>query len=99
MEEGIKTMAKNTGLSLHLYTTKEELDNAKNGVSTIVGWTKEQKQTSAVYHISVSADICDVLEKEVRINISKVEEQLLTASAGIGEAMGKELEKVFKQFA
>ena len=92
-------MAKNTGLTLHLYTTKEELDNAKNGVSTSVGWTKEQKQNGAVYHISVSADICDVLEKEVRINISKVEEQLNVVSTKMGEVMGFELEKVFKQFA
>ena len=27
-------MTKTTGLTIHLYTTKEELDNAKNGVST-----------------------------------------------------------------
>jgi len=92
-------MIKSTGLTLHLYTTKEELDNAKNGVSTIVGWTKEQKQTGAVYHISVSLDVCDVLEKEVRINVSKVQEQLASAGAMMGETMGKESEKVFKQFA
>lgn len=89
----------NTGLGLHLYTTKEELDNAKNGVSTIVAWTKEQKQTGAVYHISASLEICDVLEKEVRINISKVKEQMDSAGAAVGEAMGKELEKVFKSLA
>jgi len=65
----------------------------------IVGWTKEQKQTSAVYHISASVDICDVLEKEVRINISKVKEQMDVAGLMVGEAIGKELEKVFKAFA
>ena len=92
-------MTKTTGLTLHLYTTKEELDNAKNGVSTIVGWTKEQKQTSAIYHISASADICDILEKEVRINVSKVKEQMDMAGLMVGEAIGKELEKEFKAFA
>ena len=65
----------------------------------IVGWTKEQKQTSAVYHISASVDICDVLEKEVRINISKVKEQMDVAGLMVCEAIGKELEKVFKAFA
>lgn len=76
---------KNTGLTIHLYTTKEELDNAKSGVSTVVGWTKEQKQTGAIYHISASLDICDVLDKEVRINVSKVKEQMDSAGALVGE--------------
>ena len=92
-------MIKNTGLTIHLYTTKEELINAKNGVSTIVGWTKEQKTKDATFHISVSIDICDILDKEVRVNVSKTKEQLDSAGAMIGDAMGKELEKVFKQFS
>jgi len=85
-----------TGLSLHLYATKEELDNAKNGVSTIVAWTKEQKQTGAIYHVSASMDICDILEKEVRVNISKSGAQFEEFGKVLGEAMGKELEKAFK---
>ena len=92
-------MERNSGLTLHLYTTKDELDNAKNGVSTIVGYTKEQKQTGAIYHISASVDICDILEKEVRINVSKTQEQLDALGTTMGEAMGKELEKVFSKFA
>ena len=92
-------MKRNSGLTLHLYTTKDELDNAKNGVSTIVGYTKEQKQTGAIYHISASVDICDILEKEVRINVSKTQEQLDALGITMGEAMGKELEKVFSKFA
>ena len=92
-------MERNSGLTLHLYTTKDELDNAKNGVSTIVGYTKEQKQTGAIYHISASVDICDILEKEVRINVSKTQEQLDALGITMGEAMGKELEKVFSKFA
>ena len=88
-------MIKNTGLTIHLYTTKEELINAKNGVSTI----KEQKTKDATFHISVSIDICDILDKQVRVNVSKTKEQLDSAGAMIGDAMGKELEKVFKQFS
>jgi len=87
---------KNTGMSLHLYTTKEELDNAKNGVSTIVGWTKEQKPVNAYYHISVSSNVCDILEKEVRINISQVNDQLENLGVIMGEAFSKEFEKMLK---
>lgn len=89
-----------TGLSLHLYTTKQELDNAKNGVSTIVAWVKGKQPENAVFHIGTSADICDVLESgEVRVNVFKTQGELDKMSATIGAAMGAELEKVFKQFA
>ena len=86
----------NTGFGLNLYTTKEELNNAKNGVSTIVAWTKEQRGPDAVYHVSASVDICDILEKEVRVNVSKSGEQFEGYGKVLGEAMGKELERVFK---
>jgi hypothetical protein len=87
-----------TGLSLHLYTTKQELDNAKNGVSTIVAWVKGKQPEEAIYHISVSVDICDILDGEVRVNVSKTDDELNKMSATMGAAMGAELEKVFKQF-
>jgi len=92
---GIKTMT--SGLSLHLYTTKQELDNAKNGVSTIVAWAKGKQPKEAVYHIGVSVDICDVLDGEVRVNVSKTADELNKVSAAMGAAMGAELEKIFKQ--
>jgi hypothetical protein len=88
-----------TGLSLSLYTTKQELDNVKAGVSTIVAWTKDKKPENAIYHITVSVDICDVLDGEVRVNISKTQEEIEKAAAFMGATMGAELEKVFKQFA
>jgi hypothetical protein len=87
---------KNTGLALHLYTTKEELDNAKNGISTIVGWTKEQKPVNAYYHISVSMDICDILEKEVRVNVSKTNDQFEAIGLVMGETFGKEFSKLIE---
>jgi len=88
-----------TGLSLHLYTTKQEIDNAKNGVSTIVAWPKGKQPKDAVYHVSVSVDICDVLDGEVRVNVSKNAAELEKMSSTIGAAMGAELEKVFSKFA
>lgn len=51
-----------TGLGLHLYTTKQELGNAKKGVSTILAWPKGKQPIGAIFHISASVDICDILE-------------------------------------
>jgi len=88
-----------SGLSLHLYTTKTELDNAKNGVSTIVAWPKGKQLKEAVFHVSASVEICDVLESgEVRVNVSENDGELEKIAAMMGSAMGAELDKVFKQF-
>ncbi|WP_407311007.1 hypothetical protein [Desulfosporosinus sp. SB140] len=88
-----------TGLSLHLYTTKQELDNAKNGVSTIVAWAVGKQPKDALYHISASVDICDVLEEEVRVNVFNTDGELEKMSLKMGEGFAAELEKVFKQLA
>ena len=87
-----------SGLTLHLYTTKQELDSAKNGVSTIIAWIKGKQPEAAIYHISVSVDICDVLDNEVRVNVSKAAIEMEKLSMSMGAAMGAEIEKVFKQF-
>lgn len=88
-----------SGLSLHLYTTKQELDNAKNGVSTIVAWPKGKQPKDAIYHVSASVDICDVLDNEVRVNVFKTADELEKMSSAMGATFAAELEKVFKQFA
>ncbi|WP_088224938.1 hypothetical protein [Desulfosporosinus sp. FKB] len=88
-----------TGLTLHLYPTKQEMDNAKNGVSTIVAWSKGKQSKEATYHISASADICDILDGEVRINIIKTDGELEKMSAKWGLLLGAELEKVFSKFS
>ena len=88
-----------TGLSLHLYTTKQELDNAKNGVNTIVAWPKGKQPKDAVYHVGVSVDICDVLDGEVRVNVSKNAAELEKMSSAMGATFAAELEKVFSKFA
>jgi hypothetical protein len=88
-----------SGLALKLYTTKEEIDNAKAGVSTIVAWPEANKPLGAYYEVSASLEICDVLSGEVRINTSKQDDEMKKAAALMGEAMGKELEKVFKSFS
>lgn len=58
--------------TLHLYTTKEELDKAKNGF--ITAWTKDQKPKEAIYHISVNFNICEILDNEVKIQFESLEE-------------------------
>jgi len=86
-----------TGLSLHLYTTKQELDNAKKGVSAIVAWPKGKQPKEAIYHVSASADICDVLDGEVRVNIFKTAAELEKMSSAMGATFAGELAKVFNQ--
>lgn len=87
-----------TGLSLHLYTTKQELNNAKNGVSTIIAWAKGKQPKEALYHIGVPIDICDVLDDgEVRVNVSKMDGELEKSATLMGTVMGAEIEKAFKR--
>lgn len=87
-----------TGLSLSLYTTKQELDNAKAGVSTIVAWTGDKKPENAIYEVNANLEICDVLDTEVRVNVSKAQDELKKVAEIMGTVMGTELEKVLKQF-
>lgn len=88
----------NTGVFLHLYTTKEELLNAKNGVSTILAWVKGKQPENAIYHIHISLDVCDVLDNEVRVNVSKVLNQLENIGITMGDAIGREIEKMVNKF-
>lgn len=64
-------MDKYAGLTLHLYTTKKELDNLENGIRTITGWTKDKKPDDAIYHISVPANICRLYIDDVLIDTYK----------------------------
>ncbi len=88
-----------SGVSLHLYTTKQELDNIKNGVSTIVAWVDGMQPEDAVYQISAGIDICDVLTGEVRVNVSRAGDEIKKMGEIVGAAIAAELDKVFKQFS
>lgn len=86
------------GVSLHVYTTKEEITNGKNGVNTIIGWTEFDRPENAKYHIQVSIEACDILENEIRVNVVKAADSIAKAGTIVGEAVGKELDKVFKNY-
>lgn len=88
-----------SGVSLQLYTTKQELDNIKNGVSTIVAWAPGKEPDEAIYGISVSIEICDVLDGEVRVNVSRAGDEIKKMGEIVGAAIAAELDKVFKQFS
>jgi len=77
-----------SGLALKLYTTKEEIDNAKAGVSTIVAWPEANKPLGAYYEVSASLEICDVLSGEVRINTSKQDDEIKKNSSVYGRGYG-----------
>lgn len=91
-----------SGITLHLYTTQEEIINGKKGVNTILAWIKAEKPLDANYHISVPIDVCDILEKEVRVNTGLIKQYYENMSnemgKAVGNAMSQELEKVFSKF-
>lgn len=82
-----------TGLNILLYVTKEELINAKNGSTTLIA--SKVKTKEAEHQISVSLDACDILDNEVRVNLSLVQQSVEELGKTMGEALGKELERVF----
>ncbi|WP_458462412.1 hypothetical protein [Paenibacillus sp.] len=84
-----------TGLNLTVYVSKEELDNAKNGGSTMVA--SKAKTKDAEYQLSVPLDACDILANEVRVNLTVVRTDLDAAGQAIGSAMAAEMQKVLSQ--
>ncbi|PAF31872.1 hypothetical protein [Paenibacillus sp. 7516] len=84
-----------TGLSLTVYVSKEELVNAKSGGSTMVA--SKSKTKEAEYQLSVTLDACDILENEVRVNLTMVRASFEAAGEVMGAAIGAEIQKVFAQ--
>ncbi|MCL6442553.1 MAG: hypothetical protein K6T83_03680 [Alicyclobacillus sp.] len=87
-------MNKSTGVSLTLWASREELQNAKNGASTLVA--SKAKTKDADIQIIAALDACDILENEVRVNLTLLHQNIDNLGQIIGEAMGRELEKVIK---
>ncbi|WP_409346750.1 hypothetical protein [Paenibacillus sp. MBLB4367] len=84
-----------TGLNITLFVSKEELVNAKAGGSTLIG--SKVKTKEAEYQITAALDACDILDTEVRVNLSLVRNNAEEAGRLIGEAMASELDKVFSK--
>ncbi|MGG4346457.1 hypothetical protein ABEW68_33060 [Paenibacillus lautus] len=82
-----------TGVNISLYVSRKELMNAKQGGSTMVA--SKCKTKEADYQVNVSLDACDILEDEVRVNLSVIRSSVEQAGKVMGEAMGAELQKVF----
>jgi hypothetical protein len=92
--EGIEKMSK-TGLNITLYTSKDELVNAKSGGSTLVA--SKTKTKDADFQIIVSIDACDLLETEVRVNLTLLKASVEEAAQEFGAAMGNEINRVLSQ--
>lgn len=84
-----------TGLVLTLYVSKDELMNAKAGGSTMVA--SKVKTKDADYQMSVSLDACDILENEVRVNLTLVRNNVEETAQAFGTALGTEFQKVLSQ--
>jgi hypothetical protein len=87
----------NTGITINVWASKTELMNAKSGGSTLVA--SKAKTKEADIQILVPLQACDILDDEVRVNVTLIKQSIDNLGKTVGEAMGKELEKVFKQFA
>lgn len=84
---------KTTGINISLYVSRKELINAKQGGTTMIA--SKTKTKDAEYQVNVTLDACDILEDEVRVNISMISKSMEEAGKAMGEAMGAELQKVF----
>lgn len=82
-----------TGINISLYVSRKELINAKQGGTTMIA--SKTKTKDAEYQVNVTLDACDILEDEVRVNISMISKSMEEAGKAMGEAMGAELQKVF----
>ncbi|GIO33112.1 hypothetical protein J2TS6_42530 [Paenibacillus albilobatus] len=82
-----------TGINILLYVTRKELLNAKQGGSTMIA--SKGKTKEAEFQINVSLDACDILEDEVRVNLSMARKGIEEAGKVMGEAMGAELQRAF----
>ncbi|MCY9539162.1 hypothetical protein M5X17_26415 [Paenibacillus alvei] len=82
-----------TGLNMTLFVSRKELTNAKQGGSTMIA--SNIKTKDAVYQVNVPVDACDILDDEVRVNLSMVRKNIEEAGRVMGEAMAAELHKVF----
>lgn len=84
---------KTTGLNIILFVSRKELINAQQGGSTMIA--SKIKTKDAEYQVNVSLDACDILDDEVRVNLSLVRKNIEEAGRAMGEAMGAELQKAF----
>lgn len=83
----------NTGLNITVFVSRKELTNAKQGGTTMIA--SKTKTKDAEYQVNVSLDACDILDDEVRVNLSVVRKNIEDLGKVMGEAMGAELQKVF----
>lgn len=85
-----------TGLNILAYTSQKELMNAQNGASTLIAF--KTKIGESDYQIYVPLDACDILGNEIRVNLSLIRQNVEDVGRVMGDAIGKELEKVFNKF-
>lgn len=83
-----------TGLNITVFTTKEELLNAKAGSTTMIA--SKAKTKEADFQLIVSLDACDILDGEIRINLSLIRNGLEDVGRIMGEAMGSELQRIIQ---
>lgn len=83
-----------TGLTIHLYTSKDEIIRVQTGESTMLIATTRPDIDFDV-QFTAAADACEFAATEVRVNIEKLAVTVEKIGTQMAAAMGAELEKVF----
>jgi hypothetical protein len=86
-----------TDISISIFTTKAEIDNLKKGSTILLGWIEGYQPEDAIYRISTSLDACEIVDKQVRVNTTVVQQSIKQMGEVIGSEIGKQLQLVFAQ--
>lgn len=85
---------KASGINLHLWVSKAELMNAKQGGTTLRA--SKSKTKDADIEITIMLEACDVLDDEIRVNLALVQNNLEELGKMFGETIGNEFQKLLK---
>ncbi|TQR29404.1 hypothetical protein [Brevibacillus brevis] len=87
-----------TGISLQLFTKWSELQAVKDGTSTImIARIEKHRFLGDDFQINVPLDVCEVVGKEVRVNISQIKQATSELGEMMGKTFGAELDRVLKE--
>lgn len=83
------------GINVTIYVTHQELKNAQNGVSMIIGATDLDFANAPNFvNTSVPLSACEFVGgTEVRVNLSKIKQEQETLGKEIGDIMGVAMTK------
>ena len=86
-------MAESTGISVYVWTSQAELVNAKSGGTTLIAYKAKSKD--ADIQIGVTADACEFVGDQVRVNTTLIKQSTEALGKTLGDAMSSALKDAF----